>query len=142
MNKQDCLQLLKTRLRSSGKQKSVDDKGNIIYIDCDIYGDDVLNSFLDLALSEFNQTPYFSFFKYDDEKFVNTFAEILVEGATLYALASQALLERGREFNYTGVVDFQPPRLSELLETQYQAMMVFHFEKLKLIKTAITTFSQ
>ena len=66
---------------------------------------------------------------------METFAEVLVEGATLYALASQALLERGREFQMSdNGISFDPPNLSELLNTQYSILLVHHWDKLKLIK--------
>ena len=43
------------------------------------------------------------------------FGEILVEGATLYALASQALIERGREFQITdNGLNFNPPTVSRV----------------------------
>lgn len=53
----------------------------------------------------------------------------------LYALASQALLERGREFQTTdNGVTFNPPSISELLNTQYSVLLQHHWEKLKTIK--------
>lgn len=132
------IKLLQDRLRSSGKAKSTDKLGNTIYIDTDIYSTEILESFLTLSISEFNQVPYFTFFTLDDDDFVNLFSEVLVEGATIYALASQALIERGREF---AIVDnglnFNPPTISNMLNTQYQAAMVHHWEKLKTIKASI-----
>ena len=100
-----------------------------------------LNTFLDLSLSDFNQTPYFTFFTFNDEKFVNTFINVLVEGAILYALSSQALIERGREFVTTdNGIEFNPPNISEMLQTQYHSLIHLHFEKLKLIKSSIRDF--
>jgi len=141
MKKLDCLKALKARLNSNGKSKSTDSFGNVIYIDCDIYSVELLETFLDMSLSEFNEIPIFSTFTYDNEKFVDTFMEVLVEGATLYALSSQALIERGREFQINdGGLTFDPPSISELLTTQYKTLIGFHFEKLKLIKEHIESF--
>jgi len=54
----------------------------------------------------------------------------LVEGATLKALASQALIERGREFALSDSgISFIPPAISELLQTQFQSVISFHNEK-------------
>jgi hypothetical protein len=129
---------LKARLNSAGKAKSADAYGNVVYVDCDIYSVDMLTTFLATALWDFNQVPYFTFFKFDDEDFVDQFGEILVEGATLYALASKALIERGREFQITdNGLNFNPPTVSELLQTQYSTLLSHYWEKLKYIKNSL-----
>jgi hypothetical protein len=135
--------LLKQRLQSSGKAKSVDKLGNITYIDADIFDKDVLEAFIDLAVSEFNQTPYFTFFTLEDSSFVDVFADILVEGATLYALSSKALIERGREFSIDdNGLSFAPPSMAEMLNTQFSTMLSHHYMKLKHIKDSITAFKK
>jgi hypothetical protein len=132
---------VKTRLNSSGKAKSSDQLGNVIYVDCDIYSKETLESFIDLAVSEFNAIPKFTNFTLENSRFVDCFAEVLVEGAVLYALSSQALLERGREFMIKDEgVHFNPPAVSEMLNTQYQILLGHHLEKLKYIKLEISNF--
>lgn len=134
---------LKQRLRSSGKSKSQDAHGNVIYIDTDIFDPGMLKDFLELSLSEFNQMPNFTNFSFEDTKFVNTFAAILVEGAVLYALSSQALIERGREFAVTNNgTSFDPPSISEMLNTQYSTILHQHLDKLKVIKLSIQKFKK
>lgn len=129
---------LKARLNSAGKAKSADGYGNTIYVDCDIFSVDMLVSFLATALWDFNQVPYFTFFQFDDDNFVEQFGEILVEGATLYSLASKALIERGREFQITdNGLSFNPPTVSELMNTQYSSLLAHYWEKLKLIKNSL-----
>jgi hypothetical protein len=129
---------LKARLNSAGKAKSADSYGNTIYVDCDIFSIDMLTTFLATALWDFNQVPYFTFFQFDDDNFVEQFGEILVEGATLYSLASKALIERGREFQITdNGLSFNPPTVSELMMTQYSALLSHYWEKLKMIKTSL-----
>lgn len=133
--------LLKARLSSSGKQKTVDASGNATYIDTDIFGNEMLVSFLTLSLSEFNQTPYFSFFTFEDTKLIELVTDLLVEGATLNALASRALLERGREFKMNDAgVTFDPPNVSELLQTQYATLLTHHWNKLRNVKESILDF--
>jgi len=135
------LEMLKARLNSKGKAKSTDSFGNVVYVDCDIFSDDILECFLDLSLSEFNMIPIFSSFNFENDSFVKTFSAILVKGATLYALASKALIERGREFCFTDKgVDFNQPSISELMQSQFAAELTDHFEKLKLIKLSIGDF--
>lgn len=132
------LKSLKARLSSSGKSKATDAYGNVIYVDCDIFSVDMLTSFLATALWDFNQTPYFTFFTFDDVNFVEQFGEILVEGATLYSLASKALIERGREFSITdNSINFNPPTVSELMQTQYSTLLSHYWEKLKYIKNSL-----
>jgi hypothetical protein len=135
--------LLQKRLQSNGKAKSNDTFGNVLYVDTDIFAKETLEAFIDLSLSDFNQTPYFTFYSLEDSDIVDTFAEVLVEGAVLYALSSQALLERGREFQMTdGGVTFNPPSVSELLNTQFSTLLQYHWEKLKTIKHRITEFKK
>ncbi len=129
---------LKARLNSSGKAKSSDAYGNTIYVDCDIFSTDMLTTFIATALWDFNQVPYFTFFTFDEDCLVDQFGEILVEGATLYALASQALIERGREFQITdNGLNFNPPTVSELMQTQYSTLLSHYWEKLKYIKNSL-----
>jgi hypothetical protein len=132
------LKSLKARLNSSGKALSKDNYGNLTYVDCDIFSYDMLVTFLATALWDFNQVPYFTFFQFDEDNFVEQFGEILVEGATLYSLASKALIERGREFQLTdNGLNFNPPTVSELMTTQQGALQTIYFDKLKYIKNSL-----
>lgn len=133
--------LLQSRLHSACKSKSADKDGNTIYIATNIYSEDSLHSFIKLSISSFNQMPVFTDFSLSDDKFVRTFIEVLVEGATIYALASQALIERGREF-FIGDqgIEFQPPNVSEMLNTQYQTTLHSYNDKLHIIKNQIRDF--
>lgn len=138
MNINKLMKSLKARLNSSGKAKSSDASGNTIYVDCDIFSVDMLTTFLATALWDFNQVPYFTFFTFDEDQFVDQFGEILVEGATLYSLASIALIERGREYSITdNGLNFNPPTVSELLQTQYSTLLSNYWEKLKYIKNSL-----
>jgi len=132
------LKSLRARLNSRGKAKSTDDYGNPILVDCDIFSVDMLVTFLATALWDFNQVPFFTFFQFDDDYFVEQFGEILVEGATLYALGSKSLIERGREFTLTdNGLNFNPPTVSELMNTQYSTLLTHYWEKLKFIKASL-----
>jgi len=132
------IKMLKARLNSSGKAKSADAYGNTIYVDCDIFSVDMLTTFIATALSDFNQVPYFTFFDFDDVGFIEQFGEVLVEGATLYSLASKALIERGREFQITDQgINFNPPTVSELMNTQYSTLLTHYWDKLKYIKNSL-----
>lgn len=140
-NLESLIILLKARLNSTGQTTSKDSNGNTVYVDCDIYSKHTLSSFISLSISEFNQTPSFTNFGLDNTLFVKTFSEILVEGATLYALSSKALLEKGREFVVEdGGISFVPPSVAEMLNTQFSTLLTHHWDKLKTIKSRIKEF--
>jgi hypothetical protein len=135
MNINELLKLLRARLNSRGKHADLDEFGNRIYTDCDIFNIDQLVSFLVMALSEFNETPAFTYFTFDDTPIIKEFAGILVQGATLVALSSQALIERGREFQITdNGIGFTPPTISELMNTQWSTELSNWYDRVKLIK--------
>lgn len=141
ININKLLKLVKQRLASSGKTKANDQHGNVIYVDCDIFSVDTLVSFLVLSLSNFNQTPYFTNYSFEDDLVVDTFSEVLVEGAVVHALASKALIEKGREFKVEdNGMYFDPPSVSEMLNTQYATLIEHHFKKLKDIKSTSQIF--
>jgi len=69
---------------------------------------------------------------------VAQFYEVLIEGATLYALSSMSLLERGLEFSITdNSLSFQPPTVSELLNSQWSTQLSAYNEKVKYIKNRL-----
>lgn len=138
LNINKLMKTLRSRLNSSGLSKSTDTYGNVVYVDCDIFSVDMLTSFIANALTDFNQVPYFTFFTFEDTPILDNFHDIIVEGATLMALASQALIERGREFQITdNGVNFTPPTVSELLNTQYSTLLTNYYDKLKYIKNSM-----
>jgi hypothetical protein len=126
---------VRTRLASSGLAKTTDAYGNITYQNCDIFSVDQLTAFIVGALSAFNEIPTFTAFTFESSEVINIFWEVLVQHAVIYALASKALVERGREFSITdNGVSFQPPTVSELLNTQFSAELGNWDAKVKLIK--------
>jgi hypothetical protein len=138
MNINKLLKTLRARLNSSGKSKRTDAYGNTVYLTCDIFSVDTLVTFLATALSDFNQVPYFTAFTFEDSEFIAQFLEVLVEGATLYSLASKALIERGAEFTISdNSLQFQPPTVSDMLNTQHGALITHYWEKLKFIKNSM-----
>ena len=129
------LKMLRVRLNSRGLHKDVDEFGNTIYTDCDIFNIDQLVTFLVMSLSEFNETPTFTEFTFEDTPIITNFSGILVQGATLIALSSQALIERGREFQLTdNGTGFTPPTISELMSTQWSTELTNWYDRVKMIK--------
>jgi len=129
------LAILKARLNSSGKAYVKDEFGNEQLVDCDIYTIPQLVLFIIAALDSFNMIPHFTEFTFEDTDFFNIFGEIIVRFALVYALASKALIERGREFqiNDNGVT-FQPPGVSDILQTQYSNEYNMWKDDVRLIK--------
>ena len=132
------LKSLRARLDSRGKARFKDEFGNDVFVDCDIFSVEQLVSFLGISLSMFNQIPHFTFFTFEDGDIIAQFHEMIVQGGAIYALSSKALLERGREFqlNDSGV-QFTPPTVSELMQTEWSAELNIHLEKLKMIKASM-----
>lgn len=129
------LKILRARLNSRGKHKDTDEFGNTIYTDCDIFTIEQLVDFLVMSLGEFNETPTFTYFTFDDTPIIQEFYAILVQGATLMALSSQALIERGREFQITdNGIGFTPPTISELMNTQWSTELTNWYDRVKMIK--------
>lgn len=124
-----------TRLNSKGKTRVKDEFGNVVYQDCSIFSIEQLAVFASISLTAFNEIPHFTAFSMEDSEIIIQFFEVLVQHAVIYALASKALIERGREFNISdNGVSFQPPGVSEILQTQYTTELNNWFEKVKLIK--------
>lgn len=129
------LAILKARLNSSGKALIKDENGNEQLVDCDIYTIPQLVTFIIASLSAFNMIPHFTYYSFEDTEFFNIYGEIIVRHALIYALASKALIERGREFNLTdNGVAFQPPGVSDILMTQYSNEYTQWQDNVKLIK--------
>lgn len=134
------LKVLKKRLKNDGMRKSPDPENPSQFINtpCPVFNDNELICFLVNGLSEFNQYPHFTNFTFADDVIQDMFMDIIVQGALILALAAQSLIERGREFNITdNGVTYQPPQLSEILNTQYNAQLQDYKEKLKIIKCNI-----
>ena len=83
----------------------------------------------------FNMIPHFTDYTFEDTEFLRIFSEIIVRFALIWALASKALIERGREFqiNDNGV-SFQAPGVSDVLMTQYSNEYTQWKEHCELIK--------
>ena len=128
------LRMLKARLNSSGKSKSKDQYGNEVCINCDIFSKDQLVIFLEMSLHRFNLFFDKELHFGDDPISIHKFADLIVQGAVITALASKALLECGREFSMQndGVV-FTPPAISSLLMHQWEVELTDYDRKVKFL---------
>ena len=140
------LKFLKARLRNSGRKPVRDQFGAIVYDaygdivteECNVFSDDILVCFLCQALSEFNMVPFFTTFTFADEVIYKLFAAAIVEGAYVFAIASQTLVEKGRDFTISdGGLSYQPPALGDFLATHYGTWLTAYRERLKFIKNSI-----
>jgi len=140
------LKILKARLRSDGEKPSRDEYGafvtdgygEMVMEECNVFSDELLACFLCSALSEFNMVPFFTSYTFADEIIYKTFAAAITEGAYIVGLASQALVEKGRDFTISdGGISYQPPTLGDFLQTHYQNFMTSYRERLKFIKNSI-----
>ncbi len=141
-----CLKFLKSRLRSTGQKPLrdqfgafiLDGYGEIVTEDCDVFANDILIAFLCQALSEFNSTPFFTAYTFADPTIQTLFYQVIVEGAYVFALASQSILEKGRDITLSdGGISYQPPQLGDYLQTHYSTWLTSYRERLKFIKNSI-----
>jgi len=123
-NINNVVKSLRARLKARGKARRMDEHGNPVYKDCDVFTVDELVAFICQSLTMFNALPAFTLFTWDDTPIIEQFHDTFVQGALYLALGAQALIERGREFtiNDNGI-GFTPPQQSELLNTQYAKEM-------------------
>ena len=140
------IKYLKCRLRSDGTKPKrdkfgafmFDAYGEMLTEECNVFSDEILACFLCQALSEFNSTPFFTSYLFSDQIIYKTFSNVIVEGAYVVALASQALVERGRDFTISdGGISYQPPQLGDFLQSHYQNWLTSYRERLKFIKASI-----
>jgi len=141
------LDLLKKRLKSTGVRFVRDQFGSVVYDgygdplteECNVFTDDELITFLRASLSEFNSIPHFTCFTFADIDFCNCsdgrFGHTIVTGATLLAMGAQMLIEKGREFVITdNGVSFQPPAVSDIINSQFSTLLSAYRDDLKFIK--------
>lgn len=132
------LKAVKARLKSSGMTRSLDQFGNITFRDCDIFSTDSLITFICQSLTMFNEIPHFTDFNFSNSNIIDRYFNVLVQGAVILALASQALIERGREYTINDQgISFQNPTISELLQTEWNTELTNHTEKVKQIKASM-----
>ncbi len=140
------LKYLKARLRSEGQKPArdaygafiYDANGNMVMVDCPVFSDEILVTFLIAALSEFNMIPFFTSYTFADRIIYTTFAHAITEGAYILAVASQALVEKGRDFNISdGGINYQPPQLGDFLQSNYNNFLTSYRDRLKFIKNSI-----
>ena len=140
------IKYLKCRLRSDGTKPKRDKFGAFIFDaygemlteECNVFSDEILACFLCQSLSEFNSTPFFTSYIFSDQIIYKTFSNVIVEGAYVVGLASQALLEKGRDFTISdGGISYQPPQLGDFLQSHYQNWLTTYRERLKFIKASI-----
>jgi hypothetical protein len=94
--------------------------------------------FLQVSLSEFNQTPHFTDYHFSDQVIYERYAYVIVEGAFIIAMAAQMLIEVGKEFTIQdNGVSMNPPPISAMLNNQLSAFVARHGEALKAIKCSI-----
>jgi hypothetical protein len=140
------MKFLKSRLRSNGVKPVRDEFGAFVYDgygelvteQCNVFEDEILAGFLCQALSEFNSVPFFTAYAFSDQIIQTLFAHIIVEGAYVFALASQAIVEKGRDFTISdGGVSYQPPQLGDFLQSHYGTWLTSYRERLQFIKNSI-----
>src|SRR5271157_5579734 len=114
----DLVLLVKFRVNSTGKEKTIDSSGNPTYVGTDIFEEAEVKTALKLSLAAFNCIPHFTNITFEDTSLtvIEKISDILVTYASHLLLARQSLIERGREFTVNNMgVSFTPPKMSDFL---------------------------
>lgn len=102
---------------------------------CDILSIDDMESFIWLALSEFNATPTFTSYTFADPTIYTIFSDLIVEGAYLKSLPSIIPAEVGREWVVTDDgISVTPASVSGALNNILSALYSEYRAKLKEAK--------
>lgn len=129
------MKMLSMRLQNTGRRPTTDGYGNKVYEYCNIFSIDEMYAFLCSALSEFNNTPHFTVFTFEDDIVID-FRDVIVEGAYIMALLSKALIEKGREFTISdNGLSYSPALVGDLLNSQASTLLSAYREKLKYYKS-------
>ncbi len=129
------MKALRARLNSRGLAKTKDEFGNTTYEDCDIFSVEQLTVFIAEALAGINYVPHFTFFTLEDTEIIDFLFDLIVQYAYFLAIESKVLLERGRELsiNDNGVT-FQPPGISDMMNSIMQLEINNWWDRVKLVK--------
>lgn len=114
----DYAKFVKARLCDDGNIKAKDALGNDVWIPSNVYGDDQITNYLEASLLRINVLFKKKFLTLHEDG-VFDYADLIIQEAVITALASKALLERGREFAIVdGSISYAPPSVSATLMLQ------------------------
>ena len=103
---------------------------------CWAFSEDEIDMQLEVALSDFNSAPTFTYWTWDT--IPDIYLSTIVLGAQIFALYAQGLLEAGREFTITdqGIM-FQPPQISNYIQTMASTLLATYTAQRDAIKANI-----
>lgn len=97
------------------------------------FGDEELNVFLEVSISDFNAQPMFTAFDWNSME--NRWLGVICRGAFVMALFAQGLLEQGREFTITdNGISFTPPGLGAFMQTTASSILAQYQKEKEDIK--------
>jgi len=135
------MRMLGVRLKNYGRRETKDAYGNTVYENCNIFDTEELKTFLCISLAEFNNTPHTTFFTFENP-IVLDYRDVIVDGAYIMALASQALIEKGKEFTISdNGISYQVPLIADFLNSQMSALVGPYKDRLKFIKHQFKTIA-
>ncbi len=103
-----------------------------------VFTDEELDSFIWMAVTTFNSIPPFTNISLSNGKLSETIVPYVAKLTVAYALASKALIERGREVSIAdGGINYTPPNVADLLQNQYIFEMDNFYQNISSVKTAI-----
>jgi hypothetical protein len=118
------IEALKLRMQSTGETLQKDENDKQVCIKSDIFSPKQLKTALETSASMFNQFNICSTdIDEDADDLLETYQDLLVQGAAIQLLAGQALLEKGRCSS-----------LPEILMEQWRFEYEMYMSKIRLLK--------
>lgn len=100
---------------------------------CWAFTEDEIDMYLEIGLSNFNQTPMFTGYTWGTLE--SRWLSLIVLGGQISALYAQGLIEAGREFTITdNGISFNPPQLSGYMQTIASQLIGFYTTQLQAVK--------
>ena len=120
------IDMVEARLRNNVEVK--DQYGSNV-VEIKLITRELLKKFIENSLSELSMI----FNTYWPGGKIN-YDSLVIQGAVVQALASQALIEKGREFKFEEKgITYNPPNLGDLIQRQYEIELNNYMEKIKLM---------
>lgn len=97
------------------------------------FTEDEIDMYLEIGLSNFNQTPMFTGFRWGDLE--HRWLSLIMLGGQVAALYAQGLIEAGKEFSITdNGISFTPPPISGHMQSTASQLLGFYTTQLANVK--------
>jgi len=134
--------LVSFRLGAMSKVPRKNDKGEVEYVEVNIFQPEDIKTALELSLRAFNMVETITYFTFDDVENVTQISDLLVTYAAYLLLTRQSLKEKGVEFTLSdGGVSYTPPALSDFVHMTARDMYQDWFYRIHDLKKSANFYN-